>query len=135
MADDITIPRPQITTGPQHLSVDEATVKYLREVAERVRTKRYWGSGVTDLVTSLLDAAAAAITADALAPEPIAYLCKHGRGEPEVLRPGYQCSEGGDDPIYPGDTVVTRRVFHDVEPRGLGIVEVMAEVERARTGQ
>lgn len=58
----IRVPRPQITTGPKHLTTDQATVKYLREAAERVEVQRYWGSGVTRLVADLLTAAADAMT-------------------------------------------------------------------------
>ena len=57
----IVIPRPQIHTGPKHLTVDEATVDYLREAAKRVRRERYWGSGVTALVSDLLDVVAEAL--------------------------------------------------------------------------
>lgn len=57
----IRIPRPQIFTGPTHVSVDAATVSYLREAADRVRHGRYWGSGVTALVSELIDSAARAI--------------------------------------------------------------------------
>jgi len=59
--EQITIPRPQIHTGPKHLTVDEATVGYLREAAGRMRLNRYWGSGVTELVASVIDNAATAI--------------------------------------------------------------------------
>lgn len=65
MSARISIPRPQITTGPKDLTVDEATINYLREAATRVRDQRYWGSGVTALVSDLLDAVANAMT-----PEP-----------------------------------------------------------------
>ncbi|SDC45011.1 hypothetical protein [Nocardioides lianchengensis] len=61
----ISVPRPQLTTGPKQMTVDEATVMHLRQAATRVREQRYWGSGVTALVSELLDAAAAAMT-----PEP-----------------------------------------------------------------
>lgn len=57
----IEIPKPQIHTGPKHLTVDGATVDYLRDAAIRVRVNRYWGSGVTALVADLLDAAADAV--------------------------------------------------------------------------
>lgn len=60
----ITVPRPQITTGPQGQTVDEATAMYLREASQRVRANRYWGSGVSHCVASLLDAAADALGAD-----------------------------------------------------------------------
>lgn len=59
----ITIPKPAIHTGPEHLTVDEATVDYLRAAAERVRTKRIWGSGVSALVSTVLDDVAAAVSA------------------------------------------------------------------------
>ena len=59
----ITVPRPQIYTGPARMSVDDATVMYLRDAAIRVRDQRYWGSGVTALVSDLLDNAADAIAA------------------------------------------------------------------------
>jgi hypothetical protein len=62
--DRITIPKPQIHTGPQHLTVDQATVSYLRDAAARVRRQRYWGSGVTALVSTVLDDVANAIEAD-----------------------------------------------------------------------
>lgn len=57
----ITIPKPAIHTGPVHLTVDEATVNYLRAAAQRVRDHRYWGSGVTALVSAVLDDVAQAI--------------------------------------------------------------------------
>ena len=57
-ATTISIERPQIHTGPTHLTVDEATVSYLREAEKRVRTNRYWGSGVTALVAGILKAVA-----------------------------------------------------------------------------
>ena len=60
---DITIPRPYITTGPKHMTEDEATVMYLREAAERVSNGRFWGSGVSALVARTLTAAADAIAA------------------------------------------------------------------------
>lgn len=60
----ITIRKPQIFTGPTHQTVDEATAMYLREAANRVRDNRYWGSGVTALVASVLDDAAEAIGSD-----------------------------------------------------------------------
>jgi hypothetical protein len=61
--DRITIPKPQIHTGPRHLTVDQATVSYLRDAAARVRAQRYWGSGVTALVSTVLDDVANAIEA------------------------------------------------------------------------
>lgn len=54
----IAIPRPRITTGPKHQTVDEATAAYLREASERVKANRYWGSGVSRLVADLLSDAA-----------------------------------------------------------------------------
>lgn len=57
----VSIPRPAIHTGPQHLSVDEATVEYLLEAATRVVNNRYWGSGVSALVARTLTDAAVAI--------------------------------------------------------------------------
>lgn len=60
-ADSITIPKPAIHTGPKHLTVDQATAQYLREVADRVRAHRYWGSGVTALVASVVENVAHAI--------------------------------------------------------------------------
>lgn len=67
-ARQILVNRPAIYTGPAHLTVDEATSNYLRDAAIRVRTQRYWGSGVTALVSDLLDSVAEALdspTADA----------------------------------------------------------------------
>lgn len=58
----IVIPRPRITTGPLDLTINQATVSYLRDAEERVRKNRYWGSGVTTLVADLLGTAAAALT-------------------------------------------------------------------------
>ena len=60
-ARQITVNRPAIFTGPAHLTVDEATSNYLRDAAIRVRTQRYWGSGVTALVSDLLDSVAEAL--------------------------------------------------------------------------
>lgn len=60
-ADTITIPKPAIHTGPKHLTVDQATAQYLREVADRVRANRYWGSGVTALVASVVENVANAV--------------------------------------------------------------------------
>jgi hypothetical protein len=60
---NIVIPKPQIHTGPKHQTVDEATAAYLREAARRVRANRYWGSGVSALVSTVLDDTAAAIEA------------------------------------------------------------------------
>lgn len=57
----IILPRPQITTGPKGVPVDEATADYLTEAAARVRANRYWGSGVSTCVATLLDHAAAAL--------------------------------------------------------------------------
>ena len=51
----ITISRSQIFTGPKHQTVDEATVSYLREVVARIQRERYWGSGVTALVSAILE--------------------------------------------------------------------------------
>lgn len=62
----VVIPRPQITTGPRHQTVDEATVAYLCEAADRVRTQRYWGSGVSALVAGVLADVATAIASTAL---------------------------------------------------------------------
>lgn len=62
--DRIAIPRPAIHTGPARLTVDEATAAYLREAAKRVREKRYWGSGVTALVSTVLDDVATALEVD-----------------------------------------------------------------------
>jgi hypothetical protein len=59
----IRVPRPQIHTGPKGMTVDEATVMYLRDAASRVREQRYWGSGVTALVSDLLDDAAERVEA------------------------------------------------------------------------
>jgi hypothetical protein len=59
--DMIAVPRPQITTGPPDMTVDEATAAYLTEAAARVRTNRYWGSGVSACIASLLDGAATAL--------------------------------------------------------------------------
>lgn len=56
--DTITIRRPQIYTGPKDMTVDEATVHYLRDATKRVHENRYWGSGVTDLVAGILKAVA-----------------------------------------------------------------------------
>lgn len=63
-ANVITIPRPAIYTGPKNQTVDQNTVSYLRKAARRVRDQRYWGSGVTALISDLLDNAAAAIDGD-----------------------------------------------------------------------
>ena len=60
-ARQILVNRPAIYTGPAHLTVDEATSNYLRDAAIRVRTQRYWGSGVTALVSDLLDSVAEAL--------------------------------------------------------------------------
>ena len=60
----VSIARPRVTTGPEAMSVDEATVMYLREAANRVRHQRYWGSGVSRLVSDLLDDTANAMEAD-----------------------------------------------------------------------
>lgn len=60
---DLRIPKPEIHTGPKHMTVDEATIHYLREAAERVRAKRIWGSGVSALVATVLDDTAAALLA------------------------------------------------------------------------
>ena len=57
----IIVNRPAIYTGPAHLTVDEATSNYLRDAAIRVRAHRYWGSGVTALVSDLLDSVAEAL--------------------------------------------------------------------------
>lgn len=65
----LRIPKPEILTGPKHQTVDEATIAYLREAAQRVRDNRYWGSGVTALVAKLLDDAASAIETGELAAE------------------------------------------------------------------
>lgn len=62
----ITIPRPQIHTGPTHQTVDQATAAYLREAASRVRREHYWGSGVSTLVADLCAGAA-----DVLDPLPL----------------------------------------------------------------
>lgn len=59
------VPIPRITTGPKHMTVDQATETYLRDAAARVRSQRYWGSGVTALVASVLDHAADALRAEA----------------------------------------------------------------------
>ena len=59
----IRVRRPQIHTGPKGMSVDEATAMYLRNAAIRVRSERYWGSGVTALVSDLLDDAAERVEA------------------------------------------------------------------------
>ena len=67
MSDQITIPKPRITTGPEDMTDDEAAAMYLREAARRVRKQRYWGSGVTTLVSRLLDDAAEAIDAEVTA--------------------------------------------------------------------
>lgn len=61
MSESISIPKPAIHTGPKHQTVDEATTAYLREAANRVRANRYWGSGVSALVATVLDDVAAAV--------------------------------------------------------------------------
>lgn len=38
--------------------------------------------------------------------EPVGYLCTHG-AVPEVIRPGLECSVGGDVPVRMGAVVVT----------------------------
>lgn len=58
LSERVSIPRPSIHTGPKHLTVDEATVSYLREAATRVRDNRYWGSGVSALVADVLTSVA-----------------------------------------------------------------------------
>lgn len=57
----IIIPKPCITTGPKHMTEAEATAMYLADVASRIRQARYWGSGVTRLVSTLCDDVAAAV--------------------------------------------------------------------------
>lgn len=69
MSEHITIPKPQIHTGPAHQTVDEATAAYLREAASRVRTRQIWGSGVSRLVADLLDSSADAVMPNSSAPE------------------------------------------------------------------
>lgn len=66
----IRVQRPQIYTGPRHMSVDAATAMYLREAATRVREQRYWGSGVTALVSDLLEDAAERVEATSRAATP-----------------------------------------------------------------
>lgn len=63
MTDEIRIPRPEIHTGPKHQTVNEATIAYLTEAAERVRTKQIWGSGVSALVATILEDVATALLA------------------------------------------------------------------------
>lgn len=65
----VAIPRPSIHTGPNHMTVDEATYSYLREAASRVRVNRYWGSGVTCLVADVLESVATALLTPTPAPE------------------------------------------------------------------
>lgn len=57
----VRIPKPEIHTGPKHMTVDQATVSYLRDAAARVRTRQIWGSGVSALVAKVLDDTAAAL--------------------------------------------------------------------------
>lgn len=38
--------------------------------------------------------------------QPDLYVCRH-ESPPTIVRAGYQCSEGGDEPVYPGDTITT----------------------------
>lgn len=70
LPDTVTIPKPRILTGPDHLTVDEATTTYLRDAARRVRKNGYWGSGVTALVADTLDSVASAVESDNPHPEP-----------------------------------------------------------------
>jgi len=85
----VTIPRPYILTGPAHQTVDEATIAYLHEAAERVRRHRYWGSGVSTLVALTLKDVAAAMEAD----DETCDLC-----EREPTRPGSAiCTDCAED--------------------------------------
>lgn len=111
----ISIPRPAIHTGPKHLTVDEATTSYLREAAARVRSNRYWGSGVTALVSSVLDS-----VADALATPSV-----RGSNDPKPPLPP------GDDPraghLIPGllsDAAGWKRTAKEYE----GQIEELAEI-------
>lgn len=60
----ITIPRPHVPHGPQHLSADEADARYLREAARKLAEHyKPFGSNLRATVVQLLNDAA-----DALAP-------------------------------------------------------------------
>lgn len=64
----VTIPRPHVTNGPKGVAASVADADYLRSAVRNIesqgRGERLWGSGVTEMVSKLLNDAADALTVE-----------------------------------------------------------------------
>lgn len=61
--DTVTVPRPTVPYGPEHLSADEADAAYFREASRTLEQRQAFGSNLTRTIAGLLDN-----VADQLAP-------------------------------------------------------------------
>lgn len=61
--DTVTVPRPTVPHGPEHLTTDEADASYFREASRTLEQRRAFGSNLTRTIARLLDQ-----VADQLAP-------------------------------------------------------------------
>lgn len=59
----ITVPKPRVPYGPEHLTEDEGTADYFREAARRISDQRWFGSNLSATLASYLRD-----TADRLSP-------------------------------------------------------------------
>lgn len=109
----ITVPRPHVTHGPEGVAASLADADYLRAAVRNIkhqnRGESLWGSGVTAMVSKLLNDAADALLAPA--PQPAA----PDPANLEIVN-GWLVERGAHPSDYPGGAEWGPMAYSDAEP-------------------